>query len=154
MDFSKLGAMEALGWKRTTSYTVLKRLCDRGLFRFELYDPIVEVSATDAVAPLSGSELTAAIRQCLMTAPAKPQIRFAPGIEGAEDFRCDVYLENVACENICVAGAQSGAFAYVPCYALYCRQEHWGTESGQTYDLGNGPRLYAALRADGGGVYY
>ncbi len=57
MDFSKLGAMEArfadliwanaplssrrlaelaqeaLGWKRTTSYTVLKRLCDRGLFR-------------------------------------------------------------------------------------------------------------------------
>lgn len=57
MDFSKLGEMEArfagliwanaplssrrlaelaqeaLGWKRTTSYTVLKRLCDRGLFR-------------------------------------------------------------------------------------------------------------------------
>lgn len=57
MDFSKLGQVEArfadliwanaplssrrvaelaqevLGWKRTTSYTVLKRLCDRGLFR-------------------------------------------------------------------------------------------------------------------------
>ena len=24
---------EALGWKKTTSYTVLKRLCDKGLFR-------------------------------------------------------------------------------------------------------------------------
>ena len=26
-------AEEALDWKRTTTYTVLKRLCDRGLFR-------------------------------------------------------------------------------------------------------------------------
>ena len=26
-------AEEALGWKRTTTYTVLKRLCDRGLFQ-------------------------------------------------------------------------------------------------------------------------
>ena len=26
-------AEERLGWKRTTAYTVLKRLCDRGLFR-------------------------------------------------------------------------------------------------------------------------
>lgn len=25
----------ALGWKRTTTYTVLRRLCDRGLFRSE-----------------------------------------------------------------------------------------------------------------------
>ncbi len=25
----------ALGWKRTTAYTILKRLCDRGLFRNE-----------------------------------------------------------------------------------------------------------------------
>ena len=25
-------AKEELGWKRTTTYTVLKRLCDRGLF--------------------------------------------------------------------------------------------------------------------------
>ncbi len=124
------------------------------LIHFELYDPIVEVSATDAVAPLSGPELTAAIRQCLMTAPAKPQIRFAPGIEGAESFRYDVYLENVAYEYICVAGSQSGAFAYVPCYALYCRQEQWGAGSGYQYGSGNETILYAALRADGGGVYY
>ena len=26
-------AQERLNWKRTTTYTVLKRLCDRGLFR-------------------------------------------------------------------------------------------------------------------------
>lgn len=26
-------AEERLGWKRTTTYTVLKRLCDRGLFQ-------------------------------------------------------------------------------------------------------------------------
>ena len=26
-------AEEELGWKRTTTYTVLKRLCDRGLFQ-------------------------------------------------------------------------------------------------------------------------
>lgn len=26
-------ALAALNWKRTTTYTVLKRLCDRGLFR-------------------------------------------------------------------------------------------------------------------------
>lgn len=26
-------AEEALNWKRTTTYTILKRLCDRGLFR-------------------------------------------------------------------------------------------------------------------------
>jgi len=26
-------AQERLGWKRTTTYTILKRLCDRGLFR-------------------------------------------------------------------------------------------------------------------------
>ena len=28
-------AEEALGWKRTTSYTVLKRLCERGIFKNE-----------------------------------------------------------------------------------------------------------------------
>ncbi len=28
-------AEEALAWKRTTTYTILKRLCDRGLFRNE-----------------------------------------------------------------------------------------------------------------------
>ncbi len=28
-------AQEALAWKRTTTYTILKRLCDRGLFRNE-----------------------------------------------------------------------------------------------------------------------
>ena len=28
-------AEETLGWKRTTSYTVLKRLCERGLFENE-----------------------------------------------------------------------------------------------------------------------
>lgn len=28
-------AAEALNWKRTTTYTVLKRLCDRGLFQNE-----------------------------------------------------------------------------------------------------------------------
>lgn len=28
-------AEEALGWKRTTSYTVLKRLCERGIFQNE-----------------------------------------------------------------------------------------------------------------------
>ena len=28
-------ALDALNWKRTTTYTVLKRLCDRGLFRNE-----------------------------------------------------------------------------------------------------------------------
>ncbi len=68
MDFSKLGAMEArfagliwdnaplssrrlaelaqaaLGWKRTTSYTVLKRLCDRGLFRNDSGTVTVSVS--------------------------------------------------------------------------------------------------------------
>lgn len=26
-------ALESLNWKRTTTYTVLKRLCDRGLFQ-------------------------------------------------------------------------------------------------------------------------
>ena len=26
-------AQERLGWKRTTTYTILKRLCDRGLFQ-------------------------------------------------------------------------------------------------------------------------
>ena len=26
-------ALEAFGWKKTTAYTVLKRLCDRGLFQ-------------------------------------------------------------------------------------------------------------------------
>ena len=26
-------AAEELGWKRTTAYTVLKRLCDKGIFR-------------------------------------------------------------------------------------------------------------------------
>jgi len=26
-------AEQRLGWKRTTTYTILKRLCDRGLFR-------------------------------------------------------------------------------------------------------------------------
>ena len=28
-------SQEALGWKKTTSYTVLKRLCDKGLFKNE-----------------------------------------------------------------------------------------------------------------------
>jgi len=28
-------ALEEIGWKKTTAYTVLKRLCDRGLFRNE-----------------------------------------------------------------------------------------------------------------------
>jgi len=28
-------AEELLGWKKTTSYTVLKRLCDKGLFKNE-----------------------------------------------------------------------------------------------------------------------
>ncbi len=28
-------AAEVLGWKRTTSYTVLKRLCERGIFENE-----------------------------------------------------------------------------------------------------------------------
>jgi len=26
-------ALETLGWKKTTAYTVLKRLCDRGIFQ-------------------------------------------------------------------------------------------------------------------------
>lgn len=33
-ELVKLAAAE-LNWKRTTTYTVLKRLCDRGLFRTE-----------------------------------------------------------------------------------------------------------------------
>ena len=28
-------ATDALGWKKTTSYTVLKRLCDKGIFQNE-----------------------------------------------------------------------------------------------------------------------
>ena len=28
-------ALEHIGWKKTSAYTVLKRLCDRGLFRNE-----------------------------------------------------------------------------------------------------------------------
>ena len=28
-------ANDALGWKKTTSYTVLKRLCDKGIFKNE-----------------------------------------------------------------------------------------------------------------------
>lgn len=31
-QLAKLGAVE-FGWKKTTCFTVLKRLCDRGLFR-------------------------------------------------------------------------------------------------------------------------
>lgn len=34
-------AQEALRWKRTTTYTVLKRLCEKGLFRVE--NGVVEV---------------------------------------------------------------------------------------------------------------
>ncbi len=34
-------AQEALSWKRTTTYTVLKRLCEKGLFRTE--NSLVEV---------------------------------------------------------------------------------------------------------------
>ena len=34
-------AQEALKWKRTTTYTVLKRLCEKGLFRVE--NGVVEV---------------------------------------------------------------------------------------------------------------
>ncbi len=33
-EMAKLGAAE-FGWKKTTSFTVLKRLCGRGLFRNE-----------------------------------------------------------------------------------------------------------------------
>lgn len=33
-QMAKLGAAE-FGWKKTTSFTVLKRLCDRGIFRNE-----------------------------------------------------------------------------------------------------------------------
>ena len=33
-QMAKLGASE-FGWKKTTSFTVLKRLCDRGLFKNE-----------------------------------------------------------------------------------------------------------------------
>lgn len=33
-ELAKL-AEESIGWKKTTSYTVLKRLCDKGLFRNE-----------------------------------------------------------------------------------------------------------------------
>ena len=33
-QLAKLGEAE-FGWKKTTSYTVLKRLCERGLFRNE-----------------------------------------------------------------------------------------------------------------------
>lgn len=39
-ELVKLSA-DALDWKRTTTYTVLKRLCERGLFRLE--DGIVTV---------------------------------------------------------------------------------------------------------------
>lgn len=28
-------ALETLGWKKSTTYTVLRRLCDRGIFRSE-----------------------------------------------------------------------------------------------------------------------
>ncbi|MBE6561005.1 MAG: BlaI/MecI/CopY family transcriptional regulator [Ruminococcaceae bacterium] len=31
-ELAKLGEME-FGWKKTTSFTVLKRLCDRGIFQ-------------------------------------------------------------------------------------------------------------------------
>ena len=34
MELVKL-AEEALGWKKSTTYTVLKRLCDRGIFQNE-----------------------------------------------------------------------------------------------------------------------
>lgn len=37
-------AQEQLEWKRTTTYTVLKRLCDRGLF--ELKDGLVTVKVS------------------------------------------------------------------------------------------------------------
>ncbi len=33
-EMAKLGAAE-FGWKKTTSFTVLKRLCDRGIFQNE-----------------------------------------------------------------------------------------------------------------------
>lgn len=33
-QMAKLGASE-FGWKKTTSFTVLKRLCDRGIFKNE-----------------------------------------------------------------------------------------------------------------------
>ena len=39
-------AMEELDWKRTTTYTILKRLCDRGLF--ELTDGTVTAKITRA----------------------------------------------------------------------------------------------------------
>ena len=37
-------ALAELNWKRTTTYTVLKRLCDRGLFRTESSTVTVLVS--------------------------------------------------------------------------------------------------------------
>ena len=37
-------ALAELNWKRTTTYTVLKRLCDRGLFRNESSTVTVLVS--------------------------------------------------------------------------------------------------------------
>ena len=32
-------AEEALGWKKSTTYTVLKKLCDRGIFQNETMTP-------------------------------------------------------------------------------------------------------------------
>lgn len=40
-------AQEALQWKRTTTYTVLKRLCDRGLFRLEEGTVSVRISRAE-----------------------------------------------------------------------------------------------------------
>ena len=41
---------KALNWKRTTTYTVLKKLCERGLFRMENSTVYTEVSRAEFVA--------------------------------------------------------------------------------------------------------
>ena len=38
---------KALNWKRTTTYTVLKKLCERGLFRMENSTVYTEVSRAE-----------------------------------------------------------------------------------------------------------
>ena len=47
-------AAEALSWKATTSYTVLKRLCDRGLFQNQGGTVTSLVSRADFYAMQSG----------------------------------------------------------------------------------------------------
>lgn len=40
-------ALEAFGWKKSTTYTVLKRLCDKGMFKNENGSVTSVVSKTD-----------------------------------------------------------------------------------------------------------